>query len=341
LNGIQEPAKYPRSGRFEVRVDPYRIPGNPASGVLPYLLRDEPLGEIGSADRRIQAYNHRVCLTDNPQNRIPITPPKGYDPANYELLARWAEARAAAGAKQSLSDFLKYDPLPNGKWDFNNRWAISTDFLGGSEKYPEADWATREKICQAHEDYLRGFFHFLATGTRIPAPVREEMSRFGLAKDEFQETGGWPHQIYVREARRMVSGYVMTEHHAQGSKTAPNSVGLAAYGIDIHASRRIVVEGQPVNEGSNGAPVPHPYPIAYASIVPRERECANLLVPFCISASHAGFGSIRMEPVFMVLSQSAATAAVMAMEKRTAVQQLPYKELKERLVKDRQVLEWK
>jgi hypothetical protein len=331
LNGIQPPATGAKSGKFEVPVDPYRKKGDPGSGILPYLLRDEPLGTIGAADSRVQAYNYRLCLTNRPDNRVPIAPSPGYDAANFELLARWIEARAAAGEQLHLSDFLKYDPLPNDKWDFNNRWPISTDYLGGSDKYPEASWQGREEICRRHEAYLRDFLHFLATDSSVPQAVRNETASFGLAKDEFTKTRNWPHQIYVREARRMISDYVMTEANAHGKQVAPHPVALAAYNIDIHAVRRIVVNGQPVNEGSNGGSVPHPYPVAYQSIVPRKSQCSNLFVPFCLSASHVVFGSIRMEPVFMELSQAAAMAAILATEEHVAVQDVDYEKLKLKL----------
>jgi hypothetical protein len=340
VNGIQPPARSPNSGKFEVAIDPYIVRGDPGSGILPYLLRAEELGEIGAADRRVQSYNYRVCLTDNPQNRLPIEPPDHYDPANYELLARWIEARIATGQKLTLRSFLKYDPLQNGKFDFNNRWPISTDFIGGAWEYPEATPARRAEIAREHERYLRGFFHFLATSPRVPAEVRNEMGRFGLCQDEFTDNGGWPHQLYVREARRMVSDFVMTEHHCRGTRVAEHSIGLGTYGIDIHAVRRIVYQGKPINEGSNGAGVPQPYPIGYRAIVPRRVDCDNLLVPFALSASHVAFGSIRMEPVFMTLSQSAATAACLAVELNIAVQGVEYAKLRERLLRDKQVLEW-
>jgi hypothetical protein len=340
VNGIQPPARNPRAGKFEVEVDPYRTPGDPDSGLLPLLLNDEPYGEIGEGDHRIQSYNYRVCLTDVPQNRIPIDPPADYDPANYELLARWTEARIAAGEELTLRSYLKYDPLQNGKYDFNNRWPISTDFIGGSEGYADADPARREQIAKAHENYLRGFFHFLATSPRIPENVREEMGRFGLCKDEFTDNHGWPHQIYVREARRMIGDFVMTEHHPRGERTAPDPVGLGAYGIDLHAVRRVVVNGQPVNEGTIGAPVPNPYPIAYGSIVPKQSDCNNLFVTFALSASHVAFGSIRMEPVFMTLSQSATIAACQAIDTDAPVQTIDYDTLREQLIANNVVLEW-
>ncbi|MFO1451932.1 MAG: FAD-dependent oxidoreductase [Opitutaceae bacterium] len=339
-NGIQGPALNPRAGKSQVPVDPYRRRGDPTSGILPYLLREEALGTIGAADRRIQSYNYRVCLTDNPANRIPLERPAGYDPKHYELLARWIEALESAGTTLTLRNFLKYDPLQNRKFDFNNRWFISTDFLGGAEAYPEADPATRARIAQEHERYLRGFFHFLATDERVPVAVRTEMSRFGLPRDEFPDNGGWPHQLYVREARRMVSDFVMTEHYVTGARQAPASIGLGAYGVDMHAVRRLVVQGQPVNEGSNGVHVPKPYPIGYGAIVPKATEAENLLVTFALSASHVAFGSIRMEPVFMTLSQSAATAAVIAIEDRVTVQRVDYTKLRTRLRAAAVVLDW-
>jgi hypothetical protein len=328
LNGRQGPATNPRAGTFEVRLDPYAVPGDPASGSLQLLLQPGTLGEPGTADCLVQPNNYRVCLTDRDANKLPLTPPAGYDLADYELLARWIEARAARGEKLSLSSFCKYDPLPNSKYDFNNRWPISTDYIGGASSYPEAGFAERAAIARRHEDYLRGFFHFLATSPRVPENVHREMQRFGLCKDEFARNGGWPHQLYVREARRLVSDFVMTQHHCQGRTLAPNSVGLAAYGIDIHAVRRIVHQGQPVNEGSNGGSVPRPYPIAYASLVPKAAECENLFVTFGLSASHVAFASIRMEPVFMILSQSAATAACLAIDGGVRVQDVRYDSLR-------------
>lgn len=337
-NGIQGPATNPRAGRFEVRVDPYVIRGRPESGRLPYLVQPGDLGQVGAADRRIQSYNYRVCLTDDPANRAPIAPPDGYDPARFELLARWSEARASAGKQLTLRDFLKYDPLQNRKFDFNNRWAISTDFIGGADRYPAAPPAERARIARAHEDYLRGFLHFLATSPRIPETVRSEMSRFGLCRDEFVDNGGWPHQLYVREARRMVSDFVMTEHHCAGVKVAPRSIGLGAYGVDMHAVRRIAHRGQAINEGTQSPSVPAPYPIGYGAIIPRADECVNLLVTFAVSASHVAFGSIRMEPTFMILSQSAATAACLAIESGVPVQEVDYPRLARRLEADGQVI---
>ena len=337
-NGVQGPAMNPRAGKFEEPVDPYVTPGEPSSGLLPYLVQAGELGTIGSADKLIQSYNYRVCLTYDPKNRLPIAPPANYDAGNFELLARWIAARQAAGKKLTLRDFLKYDPLQNGKYDFNNRWAISTDFIGGAHAYPTADPSERAAIARAHEDYLRGFFHFLATSPRVPQEVRDEMARFGLCRDEFTNTGGWPHQLYVREARRMVSDFVMTEHHCTGQRVAPNPIGFGAYGMDIHAVRRIAHEGRAINEGTRAPAVPGPYPIGYGAIIPKAGECENLLVPFALSASHVAFGSIRMEPTFMILSQSAATAACLAIDDGVSVQEVNYEKLARKLQADGQVL---
>lgn len=339
-NGVQGPASNPRAGKFEVAVDPYVVAGQPQSGLVPYLVQAGALGQPGAADALLQSYNYRVCLTDQPANRRPIEPPPHYAEQDFELLARWIEARVVAGDVLQLSDFLKYDPLQHGKYDFNNRWAISTDYVGGAQGYPEADAEGREKIARAHEEYLRGFFHFLATSRRVPEPVRRQMNRFGLCRDEFPDNGGWPHQLYVREARRMVSEVVMSELHCTGQQVASNSIGLGTYGMDLHAVRRIAHQGRAVNEGTQSQPVPAPYPIGYGALIPKAVECTNLLVPFALSASHVAFGSIRMEPTFMILSQSAATAACLALDQNTSVQGVDYAQLAARLRKDGQVLGW-
>ena len=335
-NGAQPPGR----GRFEVPIDPYLIAGHPESGPLPYLLSSDLWNKPGSADRRIQSYNYRACLTDDPANRVPIAPPADYNPDNFELLARWTQARVAAGQKLTLRSYCKYDPLPHHKFDFNNRWPISTDYIGHADAYTEASTAERAQIAKEHENYLRGFFHFLATDPRIPANVRHEMSSFGLCRDEFPDTAGWPDQLYVREARRMVGAFVMKEDNVRGILQAPDSVGLGVYGVDSHAVRRLIFEGQPMLEVQEPAAVPHPYPIAYGSIVPRSAECENLFATFALSASHVAFASIRMEPVFMALSQSAATAAWIAIRDGVPVQQVSYSKLRKRLLTDHALLDW-
>lgn len=336
-NGVRGPEHGPSSGRFTVKIDPFVKRGDPTSGLLPLLSGDAP-EPLGSADNRIQSYNYRLCLTDDPANRVPLDPPANYDSAQWELLGRYVEAMKADGAKLTLRSFCKYDPLPNSKYDFNNRWPISTDLLGGADGWPEGTAADRARIARAHEDYLRGFFHFLRTDPRVPDNVREEASRFGLPRDEFPDNRHWPHQIYVREARRMVSDLVMTEHHIRNERVAPNPVALATYPMDIHAVRRVYHDGRLYNEGF-GEGSGKPAPIGYGAIVPKATECGNLFVTFALSSSHAAFGSIRMEPVFMVTSQSAATAAVLAINEGVAVQAVDYARLRTRLLADKQILD--
>ena len=231
--------------------------------------------------------------------------------------------------------------MPNGKTDINNNGGFSTDFIGGNYAYPDADYATRAQIWQAHEDYIRGFVYFLATSPRVPENMRAEMQTWGPAKDEFLDTGDWPHQLYVREARRMVSDYVMTEHNCRGEVKAEDPVGLAAYTMDSHNCQRIVQNGQRGKRRRRaGRRVPALPDLVSLASCPKAGECENLLVPVCLSATHIAYGSIRMEPVFMILGQSAATAAVLAIEQNAPVQGVDYARLRARLLADKQVLEW-
>ena len=295
-----------RSGhQFRVPVDPYVTPGNPSSGLLAGIAPD-PAGTTGEGDHRIQAYNFRVCLT-RAADRLPFPKPAGYDPARYELLLRYIQA----GVWDVLGN---NQPMPNGKTDWNNNGAVSSDNIGRNYDWPDADYCDRERIFQDHVTYQQGLMWFLANDPRVPAAIRAEVGAWGLPRDEFAETGGWPHELYVREARRMVSDYVMTEHDCRGAAVAEDPVGLASYTMDSHNCQRVVVGGKARNEGDVQVPVPAPYPVSYRSIVPRAGECENLLVPVCLSASHIAYGSIRMEPVFMVLGQAAATAASLAID---------------------------
>ena len=318
--------------QFKVPVDPYVKPGDPASGLLPGIHDGSP-GEHGHGDRRVQAYNFRMCLTDDPANRLPFPKPPKYDPLRYELLRRYIEA----GVFDALGSNL---PMPNRKTDTNNNGAFSTDDIGMNYEYPDGDYATREAIFQEHVDYQQGLMWFLANDPRLPEAVRKAVNRWGLCQDEFTDSGGWPHQLYVREARRMISDYVMTQHNCQGRQTAEDPIGLAAYGMDSHNTQRWVRDGHAINEGDVQVHGFQPYPIAYRSIVPKKSECENLLVPVCLSASHIAYGSIRMEPVFMVLGQSAATAACQAIDGEMAVQDIDIKRLEERLLADQQILAW-
>jgi hypothetical protein len=275
-----------------------------------------------------------MCLTDSPENRRPFEKPETYDPRQYTLLARvlatgWNEV------------FHKFDPIPNRKTDTNNHGPFSTDNIGMNYDYPEASYERRREILREHEEYQKGLMYFLANDPQVPAPIRLEMNRWGLAKDEFVDNGNWPHQIYVREARRMVGSFVMTEHDCLSTRTTPDPVGMGSYTMDSHNVQRYVTpEGYVQNEGDIGVRAPKPYQIAYGALVPKPGQCSNLLVPVCVSSSHIAFGSIRMEPVFMILGQSAATAAVQAIEDGTSVQEVAYAKLRARLLADGQVLQW-
>jgi hypothetical protein len=336
LNGIR--AQTPKH-QFNAKVDPYRKPGDPSSGLLPFIQSGDG-GMPGDGDKRVQTYNYRLCFTTNASNRLPVAPPPGYDPARYEVLARYIEALVAAGHIPQLREFWNPIWMPNGKTDINNNGGFSTDFIGANYDYPEADYDTRAKMAREHENYTRGFITFMASCPRVPAGMREEMRLWGPARDEFPDTGGWPREMYVREARRMISDYVMTENHCRGKEVAGDSIGLAAYNMDSHNCQRIVKDGHIENEGDVQVPPMKPYPISYRAMVPKAGECSNLFVPVCLSSTHIAYGSIRMEPVFMLLGQSAATAACLALDSRVPVQELDYPRLRARLLADRQVLEW-
>ncbi len=331
LNGVQ--IANARSHQFVNDISAYKVPGDPSSGLLP-RVHDEDPGKDGEGDHRIQAYNYRVCLTRVPENRVPFPKPEGYDPSIYELLLRDLQAGSwhIAG---------KFDMLPNLKTDTNNHGSFSTDNIGMNYDYPEASYERRAEILKEHEQYEKGYFYFIANDPRVPEDKQKWMAEWGLAKDEFVDNGHWPHQIYVREARRMVSDFVMTENHVRGVLPTPQSVGMGSYNMDSHNVQRYVdKDGFVRNEGDVQVSPGGPYPIDYRSIIPKKSECENLFVPVCLSSSHIAFGSIRMEPVFMVLGQSAATAAWRALDRGVPVQDVSYDWLRERLLKDKQVLEF-
>lgn len=333
-NGVQTNV-YQHGHNFNVLkrpVSPYRVPGDPSSGLLPRISK-EPPGIKGQGDHRVQAYCYRVCLTDHPENRIPFARPDNYDAGQYELLVRIF----AAGWRQT---FDKFDAIPNRKTDTNNHGPMSTDNIGYNYDYPDASYERRREILKEHEDYQKGWFYFVANDQRVPAEVREQMQKWGLAADEFRDTGGWPFQIYVREARRMIGSYVMTENNLVKKKLTPDPVGMGSYSIDSHNVQRYVTpDGYVENEGDIGVSTRGPYTIAYGALVPRKNEAENLLVPVCVSSSHIAYGSIRMEPVFMILGQSAATAGSLAIRGGLAVQDVPYSQLRKRLLADAQILE--
>ena len=316
---------------FYKPISPYHTVGDPSSGLLSEIS-DAPLAPNGTGDEKVQAYNFRMCLSQHPENRVPFPKPEGYDPERYELLARVYEA----GWDET---FDKYDPIPNLKTDTNNHGPFSTDYIGKNYAYPEASYEERRAIIKDHEDYQKGLMYFLSNDPKVPEVVRKQMAKWGLAKDEFTDNGNWPHQLYVREARRMIGDYVMTEHDVLGAKEVPQPIGMGSYALDSHNIQRIVTaEGYVQNEGDIGVKPKHPYGISYGTIVPKKQEAQNLLVAICVSSSHTAFGSIRMEPVFMILGQSTATAAALAIDEKLAVQDLPYDLLQQRLKADGQVV---
>jgi hypothetical protein len=320
--------------------DPYVVPGNPASGLLP-LVNTNIVAGFGQGDRRLQAYNYRLCLTQNPTNKIPIAPPPGYAEADYELVRRYVAARVAADGAVSLNQLLDLQTLiPNGKTDVNANGEISTDYVGYNYTWATNTCAGRETLRAAHENYIRGLLHFLATSTNIPSNLNAEMQSWGLAADEFPDYGGWPWQIYVREARRMVGDYVMTQSNCEARLTAPDGICLARYNIDSHGVQRVAAGGFSRWEGSIGGTPPFPYPISYRAIVPRSNECQNVFCTFALSASHVAFASCRMEPVFMMTSHAAGVAAALAIDEHVPVQQLNYTRLAAQLRADGQLLTW-
>lgn len=334
-NGIQVGILHHRHhfGVLKEGISPYIIPGDPQSGVLPNVSPDPP-GEYGQGDHRVQAYCFRMCLTNNPANRIPFPKPEGYDPKQYELLRRVL----VAGWREL---FDKYDPIPNLKTDTNNHGPFSTDYIGMNYDYPNASYERRQEIVDAHRRYQQGLLYFMANDPGVPQDVREAMSQWGLAKDEFLDNNHWPHQIYVREARRMVGEFVMTEHELLKTKPVKDSVGMGSYTIDSHnVQRYITPDGFVQNEGDIGVSAKGPYPISMKSLMPKKEEVENLVVPVCISSSHIAFGSIRMEPVFMILGESATTVASIAMKNNSSVQEVSYAELKPMLIEAGQVLEY-
>jgi len=334
-NGVQTGVLHHRHhfGVLREKISPYVVPGDPASGLL-QRISPAPPGPYGQGDHKIQAYCYRFCVTDHPDNRLPFPKPDGYDPAQYELLLRIYQA----GWNET---FDKFDPIPNRKTDSNNHGPFSTDNLGLNYDYPEGSYERRCEILREHETYQKGWLYFIANDPRVPRATQEAMRRWGLPKDEFKDKGGWPHQIYVREARRMIGAYVMTENDLLKKRATPDSVGMGSYGMDSHnVQRYITPEGCVQNEGDIGVGLKAPYEIAFGALVPKKDQCSNLVVPVCVSSSHIAFGSIRMEPVFMILGQSAATAAALALDARIAVQDVPYAKLRERLLQDGQILEF-
>ena len=330
VNGFQ----LAKTHQFRFTVDPYVKPGDPQSGLLPGITAG-PLPAPGTGDKLVQAYNFRMWAVKAAEG-LPWPKPADYNRADFALLERYLTTDLNAEWKFTYGS----GPVKLNIGDCNNAGPISSDFVGASNEWPEADYATREKIFQKHVTYQQGMMYYLANDDRLPAKVREFTQRYGLPKGEFTETKGWPHELYVREGRRMISDHVMAQKNCTSQEVVPDSVGLASYTMDSHHTSRVTVDGKVRAEGCIEIKVPHPYPVSYRSIVPKEAECTNLLVSVCLSSTHVAYGSIRMEPVFMILGQSAATAAVQAIDAGISVQKVDYAKLRERLLADHQVLDW-
>jgi len=309
--------------QFPNGIDPYKVKGDASSGLL-WGISSEKLLPNGTGDKKVQAYNYRITLTNVPENRIPITKPDNYDAQRYELLKRQKELQPW----KSIQDVFIWSLMPNGKTDINNRNGFSTDMIGMNWDYPEADWSRRREIIKAHEDYTKGLLYFVGNDPAVPQEIRNEIQKWGYPKDEYTNNNHWSPQLYIREARRMLGEVVMTQNHCQGREIVQDDIGYAAYTMDSHNCDRLVVNGMVKNEGNVEVGGFLPFPISYRSITPKRAEVDNLLVPVCLSSSHIAFGSIRMEPVFMVLAQSAAVAAGIAIDKRIPVQDVKIADIK-------------
>ena len=329
-NGVQAEV-FQHGHHFKDKIDPYKTPGKPESGLL-YGISSEPIAKNCTGDNKIQAYCFRLCMSNNKENLVPFPKPENYDPANYELLGRVFDA----GWREW---FNKFDLIPNRKTDTNNHGPFSSDFIGMNYDYPEASYEQRKVIIKAHEDYQKGLLYYVSNDPRVPKEIQTEMQKWGLAKDEFTDNGNWSRQLYIREARRMIGVYVTSENDVLAKREVPEPIGMGSYAMDSHNAQRYVTsEGFVQDEGDIGVSPESPYAISYGSILPKKEECKNLLVPVCLSSSHIAYGSIRMEPVFMILGQSAAVGACIAIDKKQAVQDVTYENLKEKLLARKQVL---
>ena len=322
--------------QFRAAVSPYDARGRLLPEIMP-----RSNDAVGAADKRVQAYNFRVCMTKSPVNRVEWPKPAGYTPARYELLARYLPALEAELKRPlAINDVMKADLLQNGKTDTNNNGAFSTDYIGGSYEYPQADYAKRARIRQAHVDYIQGLLYFLATDPRVPAALSAEMKQWGLCRDEFVDNHHWPYQLYVREARRMIGEYVMSQKDIQTELTKPDAIGMGSYNSDSHnVQRRPSADGKAVeNEGDMQVRVT-PYQIPYGLILPKRSQATNLLVPVAFSATHVAYSTLRMEPQYMIVGHAAGVAAKMAIEKKQPVQDVDTAALSAKLKSQRAVFE--
>jgi hypothetical protein len=312
----------------------------PNGTLLPQIYTGEP-GAVGEADQKVQAYNFRVCLTTNTSNWLPTPLPKpaSYRDTDWELARRYF---AIVGEGWTVGNVMNIGSMPHDKTDINNNGAISTDCIGCSWEWPLATPARRQAIWQAHADYTLSFFWFLANDPAVPASLAKSMRTLGLPADEFTDNGGFPWQLYVREGRRMVSDFVFTQNDREKLTPANNSIGLYSYNVDCHNAQRfpqgtfVRNEGDVEAFGNLG-----PGPMSYGLVLPRRQEATNVLAPVPTSATHLGYGAIRLEPQFMILGQSTGVAAAQAVAAGVAVQDVDIGKLQARLLELGQLLEWK
>ena len=316
--------------QFPDGIDPYKIPGDSTSGLLWGISNNKVLPN-GTGNKMVQTYNYRLCLTNDAANRIDITKPDGYDASQYELLLRYISTYKP---KELNDRVLKIDIMPNHKTDINNNGPFSTDFIGMNWNYPDADYNTRTRILAAQKDYTIGLLYFIGHDPRMPEHLQKEMLQWGYPKDEYTDNNNFTPQAYIRESRRMIGAYVMTQNNCEGKEVITDAVGMAAYTMDSHNCERLVVNGMVKNEGDVQVGGFGPYPVSYRALIPKENECKNLYVPVCLSASHIAYGSIRMEPVFMVLAQSCAAAACIAINNNQTVQQVSVQQLQQTLAQN-------
>ena len=332
-NGVYLPKYRAESSgyhQFPDNISPYKAPNDPSSGLV-FGVQNVPLQQNGAADKSMQAYNFRLTLTDSVENQIPFWRPKDYDSTKYELLVRLFEAQPNL---REINDYFIWSKMPNRKTDVNNRGGFSTDYIGANHSYPDATFEERKSIFDDHASYTQGLLYFYATDPRVPKPLQDYVKKWGYPKDEFVNNNHFTPQLYVREARRMVGDYVMTEHHCLGHEVVKDGIAYAAYTMDSHNTQRLIVNGMVKNEGNVEIGGFSPYPISYRSLLPKREEATNLIVPVCMSASHIAYGSIRMEPVFMLLGQVAGLASSISIDQNKALHEVDYTLINESLSED-------
>jgi hypothetical protein len=323
--------------QFLVRISPYDSNGKLLPEVDP-----GPKAAPGTGDKKVQAYNFRMILSEDPANSVPFPEPPGYDPKRFELMARLLDAMTKyRGRPPFMHEVTLIAKIPNKKADINNQGAFSTDYIGKSWDYPDGDYATRKRIWEDHVNYTKGYFYFLAHDPRVPAPLQKEVNGWGLAKDEFTDNENWPHQLYIREARRMIGEYVMTQKDIQTDLAKPDVIGMGSYNSDSHNIQRIATpDGAVENEGDMQVGV-SPYQIPYRMMLPKRNQATNLLVPVCFSATHVAYSTLRMEPQYMIIGQAAGVAAAMAVHQDKAVQDVDPAALSAKLKSQGAVFEWR